>query len=72
MSWDCLYKDNKVVVPTSMRPDMLKRIHEGHQGSTKCKARARQCLFWPGLSGQIDDMVARCSVSQTYRVKKQK
>ncbi|KAJ8043151.1 hypothetical protein HOLleu_10115 [Holothuria leucospilota] len=50
---------------------MLKRIHEGHQGINRCKSRARQCLFWPGLSGQIENMVARCSSCQTFRVKNQ-
>ncbi|KAJ8049300.1 hypothetical protein HOLleu_01984 [Holothuria leucospilota] len=66
-----VFKGDKVVIPNSLRQDMLKRIHEGHQGINRCKSRARQCLFWTGLSGQIEAMVARCSACQTFRVKNQ-
>ena len=34
----------RLVVPASLRPDMLQVIHEGHLGRDKCKARARVSL----------------------------
>ena len=39
---------------------MLKRIHEGHMGISKCKRRARQCLFWPHITNDIEQMVRKC------------
>ena len=38
---------------------MLERIHESHQGIVKCKQRARDILFWSGMSSQIEDKVSK-------------
>ena len=39
---------------------MLKQIHESHLGINKCKQRARETLFWPGMSQQVQNMVEDC------------
>ncbi|CAC5420465.1 unnamed protein product [Mytilus coruscus] len=39
---------------------MLQRIYEGHQGIERCKNRARDVLFWPAMSKQIEDVVQMC------------
>ncbi|CAK1595003.1 unnamed protein product [Parnassius mnemosyne] len=41
---------------------MLKIVHEGHLGIDRCKRRARQVIFWPGMSRDIEMYVKRCSV----------
>ena len=46
---------------------MLQRIHEGHQGIERCKNRARDVLFWPGMSKQIEDIVQKCDICQRYQ-----
>lgn len=55
-----LLKDERIVIPTSIRLEMLDRIHKGHQGVTKCQERAKRALWWPGLSRQIEDLVKQC------------
>jgi hypothetical protein len=40
-----LFKGNKLIVPKSLRPQMLDIIHESHQGIVKCKQRARDLLY---------------------------
>ncbi|KAJ0012151.1 hypothetical protein NQD34_013126 [Periophthalmus magnuspinnatus] len=55
-----LLKDTRLVIPSAMRNQVLEKIHEGHQGVVKCKARARQTVWWPGLSQQISEMVLKC------------
>ena len=55
-----LLKAERIVIPTSIRLEMLDRIHKGHQGVTKCQERAKQVLWWPGLSRQIEDLVKQC------------
>ena len=55
-----ILKGDKIVVPQAMRRDMLQRIHEGHMGIAKCKRRARQCIYWPGINSQIEDTVQGC------------
>jgi len=39
---------------------MLHKIHIGHQGITKCKDRARQSVWWPGISRELEDLVRNC------------
>ena len=49
-----LLKDTRLVIPTAMRNDMLAKLHEGHPVVEKCISRARQSVWWPGLSQQIN------------------
>jgi transposase InsO family protein len=58
---DILLYEDRIVIPRSMRLEMLDRIHQGHLGITKCRARARAAVWWPGLSKSIEDMVTKCS-----------
>ena len=62
-----LFKSDKVIVPKVLRSEMLSRIHESHLGINKCKQRARELLFWPGMSTQIEELVARCEMCATHR-----
>ena len=41
---------------------MLNKIHESHLGIVKCKERARDMLYWPGMSTHIEDVVSQCAV----------
>lgn len=40
-----LFKNMRLVVPSSLRADMLARVHEAHLGIVKCKERARDIMF---------------------------
>lgn len=54
-----LYGD-RIIIPHSMRGDILNRLHDGHQGITKCRERARMSVWWPGLERQIQELVTKC------------
>ena len=58
---DLLLCDERLVIPKSMRPEILKCIQTGHLGISKCRARAQASVWWPGLPMQIENMVANCS-----------
>ena len=62
-----LFKAQRLIVPHSWRKEMLDRIHESHQGIVKCKQRARDILFWPGMSSQIEDKVSKCSTCSQFQ-----
>jgi len=65
-----LFRGSWIVIPPSLQADMLKRIHEGHQGIVKCRERARQAVWWPGLNAQLEDSVFNCLVCQKERVQR--
>lgn len=43
-----ILKNDRILVPSSMRKEMLQRIHQGHMGIEKSKRRARDVLYCPG------------------------
>ena len=51
---------NRIVIPTTLRPDILSRIHEGHMGINKCKERAQTTVWWPGIGQDIERKVIEC------------
>ena len=57
-----LFKSQKLIVPKSLRKEMLAIIHESHLGINKCKSRARDCLFWIGMAKDFEQTVVSCTV----------
>ena len=60
-------KGERLVIPPPLRADVLQRLHEGHQGISKCRARAKESVWWPGISAQIGQMLERCELCQKHR-----
>ena len=59
---DLLLRGSRLVIPSQERLDVLEKIHTGHLGITKCRARAKESVWWPGISDSIEQMVKRCNV----------
>lgn len=62
-----LLKNSSIVVPKTMRKEMLSKIHYAHFGKEKCKMLARKTVFWPGMSKQIDDVVSNCDTCCSFQ-----
>lgn len=56
-----LLRGTRLIIPSVMRNRVLEKIHEGHQGIVKCRERAKQSVWWPGLSSQIGELVLKCT-----------
>ena len=46
-----------VIVPESLRGNILQQIHGGHFGIEKCKLRAKSCVNWPSICQEIENLV---------------
>ena len=62
-----VYRGERLVVPRSLRPDMLNEIHRSHIGIGGCVRRARELLYWPRINAEVKDFVAKCSICQSYQ-----
>ena len=65
-----ILKGETIIVPQALlRKDILAQIHEGHLGIERSKFKARDLVFWPGMTigKQIEDIVTKCSTCQELR-----
>ena len=62
-----IFKGQQLVIPTALRPTIMKEVHSGHFGIVNCLERAKPAVYWPGYTLQIRDMVETCSLCQENR-----
>uniref|UniRef100_A0A147BN06 RNA-directed DNA polymerase n=1 Tax=Ixodes ricinus TaxID=34613 RepID=A0A147BN06_IXORI len=62
-----LFKGNRLVVPPVLRNEVLDNIHTGHQGVARCRARAREAVWWPDIGVHIENFVRRCPTCREER-----
>jgi transposase InsO family protein len=55
-----LMRGRRLVVPPSVRADVLRYLHDGHQGVVKTKEHAAYSVWWPGLTKEVEAMVRTC------------
>ena len=69
-----LLKEDQIVVQPKLRVrvDILTSIHQGHLGIEKLLLRARSCVYWPGITKDITQLVEHCNACQKYQRKNKK
>ena len=67
VSDNVLLKGDRIVIPRKLQHEMLKVLHESHLGMVKTKQLAKESVFWPGMSSQIEDKISRCEICQSFR-----
>ena len=45
-------KGARLLIPSILRKKVLEQIHDGHLGIEKCMFKARDSVFWPGISNK--------------------
>eukprot|EP00731_Ephydatia_muelleri_P000002 Em0001g2a len=56
-----LLRGNRIVIPMALRAPVLNRLHEGHLGINKCRDRARESVWWPGLNRELEVKISMCT-----------
>ena len=47
---DLIFRGQTLVIPKPLRQQMIESIHTGHMGTQKCIQRAKDVMFWPGMT----------------------
>ena len=56
-------KGARLIILSTLRRKVLEQIYEGHLGIEKCMLKARDSVFWPGISN-IRETVEKCGICQ--------
>jgi len=59
--------DDRIVIPKSMQPEILQRLHAGHWGISKTRSFAADTVWWIGMSRDIIDCIKRCEFCQIHQ-----
>jgi hypothetical protein len=64
---DIILYQTRILVPKTKRIDVLQKLHLSHQGIDRTKRRARQTVFWPGITSDIVNTINACTKCQEGR-----
>ncbi len=57
---DMVMFKNRIVVPKTLRHPILKFLLSAHQGTEGMRARASECVYWPGINAAINETRKNC------------
>ena len=53
-------RGSRIIIPESLRGEVLRLAHEGHQGIVKMKARLRMKVWWPKIDSDAEKHCRTC------------
>ena len=56
----------RLLIPISMRKQVLSELDNSHQGAVRTKQRARLTVYWPGIDNDIENVVFSCKQCQDH------
>ena len=63
-----LLRGGRIVVPTSLQRQVLKLVHETHEGIVRTKQLLRSKYFWAGRDKSIASMIKGCPACVQYSI----
>jgi hypothetical protein len=60
-------RGTRIVVPKTLRPQVVRALHAGHAGITKTLLHARQRYSWPHMANDIKTVIDACEACQEHR-----
>lgn len=57
---DLVLKGDRIIIPKSMQPEVLKLLHTGHMGIHRTISRAEDTVFWLGINQHIKKYIKSC------------
>jgi len=66
-----IVRSERIVIPSSLRKLMKEKVHTGHLGINACLRRARELLYWPGMSAEIRQYIETCGTCANFSDRQQ-
>ena len=63
LSPSSIFQDDvyRIVIPPSLRKEVLRVLHSAHQGVTAMNERAKSIVYWPGITNDIQGCRENCN-----------
>ena len=62
----------RVFIPVTLRKEFLHELHAAHPGRDRMLQRARQCVFWPGITNDVTNAVRGCQECEINKASQQR
>lgn len=67
-----IFRGERLVIPRSLRQEMLHELHRGHTGVEGSLRRARETIYWPSMNGDVKNHSANCEVCREFDIQQAK
>ena len=55
-----ILKGKCIIIPSSLKEQVLSQLNTNHMGIEKTKPLALECVYWPSINADIDKYVEQC------------
>ena len=62
---------NGIIIPEKWRQNALNKLHISHLGASKMILRARTCVLWPVINGDIKQVCESCEICNKFSARQQ-
>lgn len=66
------YRGTRLIIPTTLRKEMINRAHASHLGITYTTNTARDIMYWPRMTAELTEIVRQCNTCQETQQAAQK
>lgn len=67
-----IFKCNRMVIPKSLRNDIINKLHYTHLGLEKTLCKAQELVYWPYMNKEITDKILNCQICLRFKNSLQK
>ena len=67
-----IFRGTRCVIPKTARPRVRERLHNAHTGVQGTLRRARDCVYWPGMTHDLIDYISACKTCNKYQPRQQR
>jgi hypothetical protein len=60
-----IFRKQQIVVPKSLRGQLLRNMHLDHTGLTRTLSKVRQSVYWPGITNDVKNVIGSCYACQS-------
>ena len=55
-----ILKGKCIIIPNSLKEQVLNQLHTNHMGIEKTKLLAHECVYWPSINADIEKYIKQC------------